>query len=151
MVFHESVYPDHGYHNHGFEESVCPLAFFFTVFTTLDFSLPKTRERWSEKKMRLNLKIICTCVQPVRLYAWYTCFSVQPRFYRERLLRSSRSNESSGTQWCNDYTPGSSRIVRGHCPPDPAAALAAVTNRAVPNGVTTIHQVRHALSAATCR
>ena len=33
-----------------------------------------------QNKMRLNLKIICTCVQPVRMYAWYTCFSVQPRF-----------------------------------------------------------------------
>ena len=73
--------PDHGFHNHGSEESVCPLAFSFTVFITLDFSPPKIGVAWSEKKMRLNLKIICTCVQPVRLYAWYTCFSVQPHFY----------------------------------------------------------------------
>ena len=35
--------PDHGSHNHDSEESVCPPAFFFTVFITLDFSPPKTR------------------------------------------------------------------------------------------------------------
>ena len=62
-----------------------------------------------------------------------------------------RRKDSSGTQRCNDHTPATSRIARGGSPLILSPTSAAEKIRAVPNGVTTTHQPRHALPAAARR